>query len=272
MTYGVQDLSVVVGGTAVLHGVTVAADPGAITAVVGGDGAGKSTLLRVIVGRVAPTTGSVRAPPPERIGYQPSRGGSWPDLTATQNMQFVGGAYGLSGAELARRTDDLLRRAGLFDARDRLSRDLSGGMRTKLGFCLAMIHQPDLLVLDEPSTGVDPVSRVDLWRLLSEAAAAGTAVLLSTSYLDEAQRAASVIVLDRGRVLLSGSPQDVIDSSPGVVALTNTATRPQFAWRDADGFREWFPDHAPVGQPVADVNLEDVVIVATLRAINGLSP
>jgi ABC-2 type transport system ATP-binding protein len=270
MTFGAHEVSVRFGDLLALDRVTVDTDAGSLTAVVGGDGAGKSTLLRTVVGRVAPTSGRVLAPPPEQIGYQPSSGGTWPDLTVAENMDFVGGTYGLRGARLARRAAELTERAGLTAARDRLARDLSGGMRTKLGFCLAMLHEPTLLVLDEPSTGVDPVSRVELWRLLSEAAAAGTAVLLSTSYLDEAERATSVLVLEDGQTLLSGTPEEVVAGSPGVVVRTAAATRPEFAWRHADGFREWWPQAPDGGQPV-EVDLEDVAIVASLTNHRGAS-
>jgi ABC-2 type transport system ATP-binding protein len=270
VTYGVRDVTVRFGDVTALQDVTVAAEPGAVCAVVGGDGAGKSTLLRTVVGRVTPVSGRALAPPPRHIGYQPSTGGWWADLTVAENVDFVGGSYGLRGAPLRRRADDLLGRAGLLDARDRLARNLSGGMRTKLGFCLAMLHDPALLVLDEPSTGVDPVSRVELWRLLSQTAAAGTAVLLSTSYLDEAERAGTVLVLERGRALLAGTPREVIASSPGVVVRTRAVTRPEYSWRHADGFREWWPVAAPDGQRPLEVDLEDVAIVASLRSSAGV--
>lgn len=269
MTYGAADVTVRYGSLTALDGVSVTAQPGTVTSVVGGDGAGKSTLLRTIVGRVAPDSGSVETPPPTQIGYQPSAGGSWPDLTVRQNMQFTGGTYGLRGDALRERIDDLLGHAGLAEAADRLARDLSGGMRTKLGFCQAIIHEPALLVLDEPSTGVDPVSRVDLWRLLSEAARSGTAVLISTTYLDEAARASSVLLLERGRELLAGPPADVVASSPGVVVRTATPVRAAYSWRHADGFREWWPVSSPNGDRPIDVDLEDVAIVAALRSGNG---
>lgn len=272
MTYGADGLVVRFGSTTALDGVDLAALPGEITAVVGGDGAGKTTLLRSLVGRVAPSSGRIRAPSPERIGYQPSAGGTWPDMTVSENLAFVGGVYGLRGARLRARADELADRAGLGTARDRLASRLSGGMRTKLGFCLAMLHEPDLLVLDEPSTGVDPVSRVELWRLLSEAAARGTAVLLATTYLDEGERASSVLVLQDGRALLCGPPEQLVASTPGVVVLTDRARRPQFAWRHADGFREWWPHQPPAGEQPVPVDLEDVAIVASLRGRAGAAP
>lgn len=271
MSYGTEAVTVRFGDVVALDRVTVSAGPGTVSAVVGGDGAGKSTLLRTVVGRIAPDTGRVIAPDIERIGYQPASGGSWPDLTVAENMAFVGSSYGLRGRALVEKSAALLERAGLGSARDRLARDLSGGMRTKLGFCLAILHEPELLVLDEPSTGVDPVSRVELWRLMSEAAADGAAVLISTSYMDEAERCATVLVLEQGRTLLSGPPREVVDSSPGVVVLVETVTRPEYSWRHADGFREWWPA-PPDGQVPIDVDLEDVAIVASLANGSGREP
>lgn len=260
-----EHLTVYRGHQLALDDVSLATPGGRITAVVGGDGAGKTTLLEALVGLVLPESGTVDSPGRERIGYMPSGAGSWADLTVDENVAFVGGSYGLSQKALAERAESLLTRAGLADARDRLAGKLSGGMRNKLGFCLAMLHQPELVVLDEPSTGVDPVSRVELWRLISEAAAHGTAVVLSTSYMDEAERAGFVLVLERGRELLSGSPDEIVASFPGEVVMTSTPQRPQFAWRSGEQFREWWPDGAPDGDPVT-LTLEDVSIVASLRA------
>jgi ABC-2 type transport system ATP-binding protein len=143
-------------------------------------------------------------------------------------------------------------------------------MRRKLGFVLAMLHRPRLLVLDEPSTGVDPVSRVDLWRMTSQAAAAGTAVVMSTTYLDEAERASSILVLDRGRPLLAGTAEQVMSSLPGQLVATTTPTRPELAWRRGGVFHEWWPDGgAPGGARMIAADLEDVVIASTLRAPDG---
>ena len=269
MTYGTYDVSVLFGDVRALDTVTLTAPSGQISAVVGGDGAGKTTLLRTLVGRLVPDSGTVTAPEPRRIGYQPATGGTWPDLTVSENLAFVGGMYGLSPRTVRERSARLLERAQLGEASDRLARNLSGGMRTKLGFCLAMVHEPDLLVLDEPSTGVDPVSRVELWRLLSETAAAGTAVALATTYLDEGERASSVLVLEAGRVLLSGSAEDVVAASPGVVVQTRAPVRPEFSWRHSSGFREWWPVASPNGEHPVERDLEDTTIVAALRAQHG---
>lgn len=248
-----------------LAGVSLDSEPGTVTALVGGDGAGKTTLLRVLVGRVAPDSGWVRTPPRESIGYLPATLGSWRGLSVAQNVEFVGGSYGMDRARIEARSAELLGAAGLEDFRDRLSGELSGGMRRKLGVCLAMLHDPALLVLDEPSTGVDPVSRVDLWRLASAAAARGTTVVMSTTYLDEAERARQVLVLDAGRVLVAGSPAEVLARAGGVVTESERAVRPQWAWRRGAVFHELWPDDPPPdGLPLVSPDLEDVVVARSL--------
>ncbi|HRV65308.1 MAG TPA: ABC transporter ATP-binding protein [Candidatus Nanopelagicales bacterium] len=259
------ELTVRFGHVLALDDVSLQTPTGQITAVVGGDGAGKTTLLEALVDLVPIEAGSVDSPARSTIGFMPAGAGSWSELSVDENVAFVGGSYGLATDVLTTRADDLLTRAGLSDVRDRLAGQLSGGMRKKLGFCLAMLHEPQLLILDEPSTGLDPVSRVELWRLISEAAARGTAVVLTTTYLDEAERAGTVLVLERGKALLSGSPQDVVSSYPGVIVQTDSPTRPQFAWRHGTGYREWWPDDPPKGSTTTALTLEDVSIVASLR-------
>ncbi len=262
-----RDVVVQFGDTVALDGVTLSAPAGSVTAVVGGDGAGKTTLLRTVVGRIEPVSGSLLAPAQADIGYLPATSGSWLGLSVQENVDFVGGSYGLRGADLALRADELLAAADLDAFRDRLAGQLSGGMRRKLGVVLAMLHDPDLLVLDEPSTGVDPVSRVDLWRLASGAAAAGAAVLMSTTYLDEAERARHVLVLDHGRALVSGTPAQVLESIPGVLTRSSAAIRPEWAWRRGRDTHELWPDgDPPAGMTVIRADLEDVVIGRALVA------
>ncbi|MEP7193399.1 MAG: ABC transporter ATP-binding protein [Actinomycetota bacterium] len=269
MTYAVRSADVRFGDTLALDDVSLDVEPGSVVAVVGGDGAGKTTLLRSLVGKVQVERGEVDAPSPQEIGYLPATAGSWPSLTVVQNMDFVGGIYGLAGTALVARRDELLGRASLLDVADRLASQLSGGMRRKLGFSMAMLHDPPLLVLDEPSTGVDPVSRVDLWRLVSEAAAAGAAVVMSTTYLDEAERAASLLALDGGRTLASGTLREVLDSFGGAIARTATPRRLDWAWRRGRDYHEYWPSSGDVPHDATAVipDLEDVVI--TLSLLNG---
>src|SRR6266481_5111707 len=203
-SFGASGLRLRFGAIVALDDVSLIAASGQVTAVVGGDGAGKTSLLRCLAGAVRPDAGVVRAPDAHQIGYLPASSGVYPDLTVRENLAFRATVYGMAGAVGAQRAGELIEQAGLAAARDRLAGQLSGGMRQKLGVIAALLHSPDLLILDEPSTGVDPVSRSGLWSLIASAAAGGAAVVLATTYLDDAQRASSVLVLDGGRPLAAG--------------------------------------------------------------------
>jgi ABC-2 type transport system ATP-binding protein len=272
--FGVTDLSVRFGKTVALDGVTLDALRGQVTAVVGGDGAGKSTLLRVLANRVPADSGEVRTLDRARIGYQPATSGVWPTLTVDENVDFVGRSYGMSVASIRARSDELLERAGLADARRRLGHDLSGGMRQKLGFVLAIVHEPTLVLLDEPSTGVDPVSRMELWRLISATAGEGTTVVMATTYLDEAQRAASVLALDSGRMLAAGTPDQIVAAVPGTVVRLDAATpltvgAAAHVWRRGTERHIWLPADtaAQPGVVVLDPpDFEDALIALALAS------
>lgn len=203
--YGLQGVTVRFGNVVALDDVSLEVAPGQVSTVVGGDASGKSTLIRVLAGVVRPEAGQVTAPEDRDLGLLPASAGSWGALSVAQNLEFAAAAFGLGRQEARRRIDELIERAGLAPARDRMAASLSGGMRRKLGVIMALVGRPRLVLLDEPSTGVDPVSRVELWRLISQAAAEGAAVLTSTTYLDEAERASHVVTLDAGRVV-AGSP------------------------------------------------------------------
>lgn len=263
MSWSVADIGVHFDGTTALDAVSVVLEPGRIHAVIGGDGAGKSTLLRVLAGLDVGQTGSVRLPPPERIGFLPSAGGIFGDLTVDENIEFIADAYGLRGWRA--RADELLERAAIARFGDRIAGRMSGGQRRKLAGAMALLPRPDLLVLDEVTTGVDPVSRMELWRLVASAASDGAAVVAATTYLDEAERMESVLLLHEGRVLASGSPGDIIASIPGVVHALDQPTRPGSAWRAGRRWRQWSPTPTPGLAPV-DLTLEDAAIVLELLA------
>ena len=264
--WGTERVSVRYGRRLALDQVTFRARPGQVSAVVGGDGAGRSTLLRCLGGALAPSSGIVRRPPQRDIGYLPASSGTYPDLTVAENLAFRAAAYRLPAAAAAERSAAFLGRAGLAAARDRLAGQLSGGMRQKLGVIAAMLTSPALLVLDEPTTGVDPVSRADLWSLIARAAADGAAVVVATSYLDEAERAAAVLVLDAGRQLAVGTPDQIVTAMPGQLRVSDTVPpgddRPR-AWRRAGRWRVWDPAGTASGQPVRP-DLQDAVTVAIL--------
>lgn len=252
--------------TVALDDISFVAPNGVVSAVVGGDGAGKTTLLNCFTGMVRPVSGRVDGPAKHQIGFMPSTSGTWRSLSVDENFDFVAKAYGISGGELDRKRSALLAKAGLDHARGRLAGQLSGGMRQKLGFMLALLHEPALLILDEPTTGVDPVSRIELWRLISEAAAAGTAVVMATTYLDEAERASTVLVLDAGIALAHGTAAEIVGSLPGTITVTEHPQDPQRAWRRGRIYHEWHPGGLPAAEQAARViDLEDVVIAKMLQ-------
>ena len=267
--WGAAAVSVSFGARRALDQVTVGVPPGQVTAVVGGDGAGKTTLLRCVAGALAVAGGAVRRPGARRIGYLPPGSGVYDDLTVAENLQFRSAVYGMADAAAGREVGEYLERTGLAAARDRLAGQLSGGMRRKLGVIAAMLPEPELLVLDEPTTGVDPVSRADLWWLITRAAAGGAAVLMSTTYLDEASRAGRVLVLDAGRALAAGTPAEIAASVPGTIAVVpgppGDADERRRAWRRAGTWRVLQPAGGHPGRLVTP-DLQDAVCVAALRA------
>ena len=269
-SWGASAVCLSYDGVLALDGVSVAVAGGQITAAVGGDGAGKTSLLRCLAGVLRPDSGEVRRPDKARIGFLPASSGIYPDLTVAENLAFRATGYGLRADVAARRAADLMEQAGLAAARDRLAAKLSGGMRQKLGVIAALLHRPELLILDEPSTGVDPVSRSGLWWLIASAAADGAAVIFATTYLDDAQRAAEVLVLDAGRPLAFGAPDQIVRALPGSVRALSAppaGAAGDRAWRRGAGWRVWCPPGVSspesAGTP-AEADLEDAVIVASL--------
>ncbi|HET9986847.1 MAG TPA: ABC transporter ATP-binding protein [Longimicrobiales bacterium] len=196
--------------------VTFDVRPGELFGIVGPDGAGKTTTLRILAGVVRPTSGDARvrgvsvARDPEavkpHIAYMSQRFGLYEDLTVRENIDFYADLYRVPKAERPARIARLHHFSGLGPFEDRLAGKLSGGMKQKLSLSCALIHHPEVLLLDEPTFGVDPISRRDLWLILHEMVASGVTVVVSTSYLDEAERCDRVALLDHGRVLALDTP------------------------------------------------------------------
>jgi ABC-2 type transport system ATP-binding protein len=189
---------------------------GEIFGLVGPDGAGKTTTLRMLAGIMPPDAGKatvagfdvIRDPEGAKhaLSYMPQRFGLYEDLTVDENIRFYADLFGVRKAEREERAAQLLQAAGMSEFRKRLAGKLSGGMKQKLGLVCALIHRPKVILLDEPTTGVDPVSRRDFWRILYELAAEGVAILTSTAYLDEAERCHRVALLDKGKLLFCDTP------------------------------------------------------------------
>jgi len=205
------------GTTEALRGVSVTVGEGELFGLVGPDGAGKTTAIRCCAGLLDPDGGTVRVfgedprteSARERLGLMPQRYALYGDLSVDENLRFFGDLFDVPAEVFDERRARLLDLTRLARFTDRRAEHLSGGMYKKLALACALLHSPDLLLLDEPTNGVDPVSRRELWTLLGELVAAGTAVLVSTPYMDEAERCHRVAVLDQGRILAVGDPSDI---------------------------------------------------------------
>ena len=209
-----------------VKGLDLALHPGDLVGLIGPDGAGKSTTFRMLVGLQRPTAGTLqRSVPDEQVAYVPQVFALAPDLTVMENMTLQAGLYGLKGVEP--RIRELLKRVDLDRFGDRMSGALSGGMKQKLALCVALLPSPRLLLLDEPTTGVDPVSRREFWSLLHQVHDDGVAILFSSPYMDEAEYAFRIHFMHEGNLLASGTPETFREALPGVVLRVLTPKRRQ---------------------------------------------
>lgn len=202
------------GKQRVLRGADLSVPRGSVVGLVGPSGSGKSTLVAITVGLVRPTSGSVEvlggaptsAQIKQRIGYMPQSTALYDDLTAQENLAFFGALYGMTRAELQEVIPHALQTAQLEDTGRKLVRDFSGGMARRLSLAAALLHRPDLLVLDEPTVGLDPRHRVALWETFHTLADEGHSLLITTHVMEEAESCDEVALLFNGRVLATGSP------------------------------------------------------------------
>jgi drug efflux transport system ATP-binding protein len=202
------------GRVEALRGVDLAVPAGALWAVVGPDGAGKTTLMRCIAGLYRPDAGRAEpgVPGQGRVGLAAQGFHLYADLTVDENLVFFGRLYGLGRDLLRERAEDLLGFTGLARHRRRLAGDLSGGLRQRLTLACALVHRPPVLLLDEPTTGVDPVARRDFWELVTRLHVDGATILLASAYFDEVERCEHVVYLHGGRVHASGAPEELVGS------------------------------------------------------------
>jgi len=207
------------GALTAVSDVSFSLPAGRIVGLVGSDGAGKTTLLRMIATMLSPTAGTLtvagrdvvreRSAAKDLIGYMPQRFGLYQDLTVAENLDFFMDIYGITGAERRRRRERYLGFSNLLPFTERRAGDLSGGMKQKLGLACVLVHEPRVLILDEPTNGVDPVSRQEFWQILAEMKQADMTILVSTAYLDEGERCDRLLLMHNARILADAAPAEV---------------------------------------------------------------
>ncbi len=207
------------GGLEAVRDASFQVEKGTIFGLVGSDGAGKSTLLRMIATMIPPSAGTIRiggldvikqkTKIKHLIGYMPQRFGLYQDLTVGENLAFFMDVFGIFGAERKKRRERYLGFSNLLPFIDRLAGNLSGGMRQKLGLACVLVHEPQVLILDEPTNGVDPVSRQEFWEILAQMRGEGMTILVSTAYLDEGEKCDRLALMHRSRILDVAGPADI---------------------------------------------------------------
>ena len=267
----------------------------------GPNGSGKSTTIRMLCGLLLPTAGEIQVLGyriPEQaealkrhIGYMTQKFSLYEDLTVVENLEFVAAVHELDRARAKTRVAELLERYWLGDQRKQLAGTLSGGQKQRLALAAAVLHEPELLLLDEPTSAVDPQSRREFWDSLFALVDAGTTILVSTHFMDEAERCHRLAILDRGRLVADGSPRelmdelpgqvltiegddlrrarDLLDKFPGIIASAQIGAHLRVLVRKSADARERVSAHLREGGVQAQVqaaapNLEDVFVSATL--------
>ena len=215
----VENLSLRFGPIEAVKDVSFRVKKGEIFGLVGSDGAGKSSLLRVAATLLKPSSGKIlidglsvltqKKAVKEKIGYMPQRFGLYQDLTVEENLEFFMDIFGLTGKERTERKERYLGFCNLLPFLDRLVGNLSGGMKQKLGLACVLVHEPEVLILDEPTNGVDPVSRQDFWDMLSHMRKVGKTILISTAYLDEGEKCEHLALMHRSKILAIETPGEM---------------------------------------------------------------
>ena len=231
------------GATQALGGVSFSVEAGELFGFVGPDGGGKTTLFRILATLMLPTAGSARVLGADvvrdlwslrpRIGYMPGRFSLYPDLSVVENLQFFAAVFGTTIAAARAQIVPIYSQLEPFN--DRRAGALSGGMKQKLALCCALVHRPEILLLDEPTTGVDAVSRREFWDLLGDLKRSGMTIVVSTPYMDEATRCDRVALMQRGQLLATDTPQRIAASFDRPLLAVHAADR----YRALLALREW---------------------------------
>ncbi len=227
-----QSLTKRFGALTAVHDLSIMVEEGEIYGIVGPDGAGKTTAMRMLTSIMDPTSGeawvaglhTVRQAESikDHIGYMSQKFGLYPDLTVMENIDFYADIYGVSRVERREAVERLLQFSNLAPFTKRPAGKLSGGMKQKLGLVCALVHRPKVLFLDEPTNGVDPVSRRDFWKILYQMLSEGVTIFVSTAYLDEAERCNRIALLHKGRLIAEGTPREIKRLLPGRIFAIGT--------------------------------------------------
>lgn len=215
----VRDLARRFGGFIAVRGISFEVARGEVFGFLGANGAGKTTAIKMLTGLLLPTSGEARVAGYDvyretesirrHIGYMSQRFSLYEDLTVRENIELYGGIYGLSDERIAKRSTELIARLGLHDVRDTLVGSLPLGWKQKLAFSVAVIHDPAIVFLDEPTSGVDPITRRQFWEMIYTAASKGTTVFVTTHYMDEAEYCDRVSIMVEGTIAALGTPNDL---------------------------------------------------------------
>ena len=288
-----------------VNGLNFEVPVGCIYGFLGPNGCGKSTTIRMLCGLLTPTEGNatvlgldVRKDPEavkRKIGYMTQKFSLYTDLTVLENLSFMAEIYGMRSAAARQRIDQQLQRFSLNDKTEQLAGTMSGGQKQRLALACATLHQPELLFLDEPTSAVDPESRREFWEFLFDMVDQGTTILVSTHFMDEAERCHSLAILDNGRLVADGTPDELIGNLPAVVVEIESAAAGTRSLREQLLVRDDIFDVAQIGSRlhvlvdqsrsdpqryveqllqaagvqatlrIAKPNLEDVFVMATLH-------
>jgi len=247
-----KDLKKTFGQVTAIQNIDLEIQQGTVVGIIGPDGAGKTTLLRLLTGLLKPTSGTLSVEGidvlrnPKKIkddmGYMPQHFSLYGDLTVSENLRFYADMYGVSRQAFDTRKKELLSFSGLSSFENRLARNLSGGMQKKLALASALLHTPKILFLDEPTTGVDPVSRQELWGLLLQLNRLGVTLILTTPYMDEAQRCHLVGFLYKGKMLSFRSPKALIqEMKEDVIEVITQEKRTKKVLQNLPGLKNIYP-------------------------------
>jgi ABC-2 type transport system ATP-binding protein len=247
----VMDLTKKFGDFVAVNHISFEVQRGQIFGFLGPNGAGKTTTIRMLLGLLTPTEGTAKVigfdvvkeseALRQRIGYMSQKFSLYNDLTVDENLNFYGGVYGVRGKKLKERKKYILKMAGLTGRERELTRNLSGGWKQRLALGVAIIHQPDVLFLDEPTAGVDPISRRAFWELIYDLAEEGTTILVTTHYMDEAEHCQELMFIQRGNLVAKGPPEEIkVSEMRGDVVEVDCedAARAVALLRDLDEFEE----------------------------------